>query len=244
MPSKDIFLSIVAPAYNEEANIESVIRYWQKILSEDRLPGEIVITNDGSTDRTGEFLKRLKKEYPNLKVINFKTNGGYGRALSTSIAYARGKYILTTDSDGQFDVAEYKLLLNKLEKGGYDVVTGFRKRKVDSLAKVFADRVLNKIVRLFFGIRLTDTNCALKLFKREVIQSINIDANGYPTPTELLLKLNALGYSIAETGITHFEREGGKSKLKILSTGINFLKFLLYLKLKVRLYRSKVLNKL
>lgn len=244
MPSKEIFLSIVAPAYNEEANIETVVHYWQKVLSENKLQGEIVITNDGSSDRTGDILKELKKEYPNLRVVSFKKNGGYGRALSSSIAHAKGQYILTTDSDGQFDVAEYKLLLEKLEKSGYDFITGFRIKKADSFVRVLADRMLNKIVRLFFGTRLTDTNCALKLFKREALQSISIDAKGFPTPTELVLKLEALGYLTTEVGITHQEREGGMSKLKTFSTGINFLKFLLYLKLKIWLYRSGVLNKL
>ena len=244
MPANNIFISFVAPAYNEEDNIESVVRYWEKVIVENDLQGEIVITNDGSSDRTGEILKELKKEYANLRVITFKKNGGYGRALSSSIAHARGEYILTTDSDGQFDVAEYKQLLEKMENGRYDMVTGFRKRKADGFVRVLADRMLNKIVRLFFGTRLTDTNCALKLFKRRALQAISIDANGYPTPTELVLKLEALGHPVTEVGITHLEREGGMSKLKTFSTGINFLKYLIYLKLKIRLHRSGVLNKL
>lgn len=244
MSSEKIFLSIVAPAYNEEDNIESVVRYWEKVLKENDLQGEIVITNDGSSDNTGKILEGLQQEYPNLVVVTFEKNGGYGRALSSSIIHARGRYVLTTDSDGQFDVAEYKCLMEKLEADQCDVVTGFRIKKADSPVRVFADRMLNKIVRLFFGTRLTDTNCALKLFKREALQSISIDANGFPTPTELVLKLEALGCSIAETGITHLEREGGISKLKTFSTGINFLKFLVYLKLKIRLYQSGILSKL
>ena len=240
MGSQGVILSIVAPVYNEEKNIEEVVTYWNKVLINSRLTGEIVVTNDGSTDRTGEILSRLENELANLLVIN-KEHGGYGRALATSISASKGKYVMTIDSDGQFDAGEYHLLLTKLEEEHLSVVTGCRRGKKDSLFKVVADRVLNLIIRILFGLRLKDTNCALKLGKGEILRKIAIEATGYATPTEIVIKLAALGASLGEVEVSHLPRAGGVSKLRPIKTGIDMLKFLLYLKLKLHLSKSKVI---
>jgi len=83
--SEEIFISVVAPVFNEEENIENVIRYWSEVLWASKQNSEIVVTNDGSQDRTAEILANLQKDIPNLKVITHEVNGGYGRALSSSI---------------------------------------------------------------------------------------------------------------------------------------------------------------
>jgi len=241
MTDKEIFLSIVAPVFNEEDNIEEVVRCWDEIIRENKINAEIVLTNDGSTDGTLEILEQLERELLNLRLVSYRQNKGYGRALSCSIKASRGKYILTIDSDGQFDVAEYKILLEKLEKEGFDLVSGFRMGKKDSPFKVFCDRALNLIIRLLFGLKLKDTNCALKLSKGECLRRINIEAMGYPTPTEIIIKLHAQNAKIGEVGITHLERKEGLSKLKPIRTGINMLKFLLFLRLKLYLYNAKII---
>ncbi len=243
MGSEGIILSIVAPVYNEERNIEEVVRYWNKVLMNSKLTGEIVVTNDGSTDRTGDILSRLENELANLVVIN-KEHGGYGRALAASVSASRGRYVMTIDSDGQFDAGEYHLLLTKLEEENLDLVTGYRKGKKDSLFKVVADRILNLIIRILFGLRLKDTNCALKLGKGEILRKIDIEAMGYPTPTEIIIKLAASGASLGEVGISHLPRAGGISKLRPVKTAIEMLKFLLYLKFKLHLSKSRVIAKI
>jgi len=248
-----VTLSIVAPVYNEEASIEKVIRYWRSVLKNGSVTGEIVVTNDGSKDGSLEILNRLKNEFEKedgqagdfkipLVVISLEKNGGYGAALSNSIRNSKGKYVLTIDSDGQFDAGEYKLLLERLEKDNLDLVTGYRKGKKDTILKVFLDRVLNLLLRVMFGISFKDTNCALKLGKGELIRCINIESKGYPTPTELLIKSHVLNASIGEVGVSHFDREGGISQLKPFRTGINMLKFLVYLRIKIWLFRSKVIS--
>lgn len=241
---EEIFLSVVAPVFNEEENIESVIRYWSKVLWESGRSSEIVVTNDGSKDRTAEILAALQKDIPNLKVISHEVNGGYGRALSSSIKNSTGKWVVTIDSDGQFDLKEHALLLEKAEAEGLDGVTGFRKQKQDTFIRVFGDRVLNKIVRAMFRIDFRDTNCALKLVRGDLLRSINLEARGYPTPTEIMIKLSASGARMGEAGITHTEREGGLSKLHPVATGINFLKYLIYLKFRLYLYNNKILTAL
>ncbi len=236
-----VFLSIAAPAYNERENIEQVIADWQRIFARDGVQGEVVIGDDGSTDGTKDILRELCGRLDNLVVVDSPVNQGYGVALSSAIAHSTGQYVLTIDSDGQFDAGEYTLLLAEMGKG-YDVVTGYRRRKQDNLLRVVADRVLNLIIRVLFRLPLRDTNCALKLFKGDVARRLTIEARGYPTPTELLVRAQTLGYRIGETGITHLERAGGTSKLKAFRTSWHMLLFLAYLKYKQMLFRANVIN--
>jgi glycosyltransferase involved in cell wall biosynthesis len=157
-----VFLSVAAPAYNEEENIEAIILDWEKVLHKCKYVAEIVIGNDGSTDRTKEILEKLSDEYPNLKVVNLEKNSGYGEALFKAIYATKGEYVVTIDSDGQFDLSDCSCLLDECVKKKYDAITGYRMGKKDTFMRVFADRILNIIVRLFFGLRYKDTNCAEK----------------------------------------------------------------------------------
>lgn len=236
-----IFLSIIAPAYNEREIIEKVVTDWENVFIRDGIQGEIVIGDDGSTDGTKDILRALQAKFDNLVMVDNPVNRGYGYALSSAIARCRGDYVLTIDSDGQFDAGEYTLLLTEMNKG-YDIVTGYRRRKRDQLLRVVADRVLNGMIRAWFHLSLRDTNCALKLFKGDVARRLTIEARGYPTPTELLVRAQTLGYRIGEAGITHYERAGGASKLKAFRTSWQMLLFLAYLKYKQALFKANVIN--
>ncbi len=236
------FLSIVAPAYNEEHNIERSIRDWEVFLSSHSFSGEIVVTDDGSRDRTDTILKSLQEEYSNLVVVTFEQNKGYGEALSEAINSAGGDFIATIDSDGQFRVEDIIPLISKQREGDFDLVTGYRLRKNDGFFRIIADRGLNRFVRILFKIPLRDTNCALKLIKRDCLRQFNIEARGYPVPTEIVLKAHQMGFRIAEVGIRHLERLGGESKLKFLSTSWSMFKILIYLKFKFHLLQKKLIQ--
>lgn len=241
MTEPKIFLSICAPAYNEEESIEAVVRDWERVLAESGVAGEIVIGNDGSTDRTGEILARLQTEFPNLVVVSHKVNGGYGRALRSAIRASRGRFVLTIDSDGQFDAGEWRALYEELERGKFDLVTGYRHAKQASIVHVIADRGLNRLIRLLFGLKLRDTNCALKLFKGEVARALGGEAMGYPTPTEFHVRAQTFCFRTGEVQITHRERAGGMTKLKAFKTSWQMGLFLLYLKFRQWLYRRRIL---
>jgi glycosyltransferase involved in cell wall biosynthesis len=243
MTTPEPLLSLCAPAYNEAEGIARVVAAWEETLAGLAVTAEIVITNDGSSDGTLDILRGLQQQFANLVVVDQQPNAGYGRAVANAIAHSRGRQVLTLDSDGQFDPGEYPSLAARLNEG-YDVVTGFRLRKRDKPARVLADRALNVIVRVMFGLPLRDTNCALKLWSGDVARSIPIEARGFPTPTEMLVKARALGRRIGEVGITHHPRLAGESKLKVVRTGWYFLLFLVYLRLKVTLYRWRVINSL
>ncbi len=237
-------LSIVAPVYNEAEGIEQVVLYWVKVLQETAANAEIVLANDGSTDRTLKILENLSQKIPLLKVVSYTPNRGYGYALKTAIRASKGQWVITLDSDGQFDLADFPSLLKLQNEKQLDFITGYRMKKKDNLFRVIADRSLNLIVRMMFSVSLRDTNCAMKLIRGDLARSLNIEARGYPTPTEITIKLITLGAKTAETGVTHSERLQGQSKLKFFRTSISFFRFLFYLRKKVRLYKAGILQTL
>jgi len=235
-------LSIASPVFNEEEVIEQVVSSWVKVVEELGVSAEIVLCNDGSTDATGEILERLQPQLPQLRVVGGTTNRGYGHALSTAISHCTGRFITTIDSDGQFDLADIGEFLALAKAESLDAVTGRRVRKQDSLARVLADRCLNLLVRMLFGTRLHDTNCALKLVRREHLQRLVLEARGFPMPTEICLRLEAAGARIGEVAVQHLERDAGQSKLKIWRTGWHTLLFLLYLRARMTLSNAGVLR--
>jgi dolichol-phosphate mannosyltransferase len=234
-------ISVAAPCFNEAESIAAVVAEWDGILSLVPRGSEIVLCNDGSRDGTAAILEQLRAQFPRLRVVSFETNGGYGRALSAAIDATQGEYVVTIDSDGQFDLRDAMGLLGELEDGDYDCVTGWRRAKQDSLFRVLADRGLNRLVRLMFGVRLRDTNCALKVAKGDVLRGLRIEARGYPTPTEILLRLHARGCRLGEAPVSHRERQGGASKLHPWRTAWAMFRFLLYLRRKLKLFRARII---
>ncbi len=258
-------VSFAMPAYNEEENIERTVGECLEAFESAGISsvppsgtngalkwGEIVVTNDCSKDATPDILARLLESNPNLVVVtHLEKNLGYGRALSDAIAATRGEWVASIDSDGQFDPRNLPILLEKLGQsphsgspGSIDCVAGFRMKKKDSPVRVIADRGLNVIVRMLFGVRYRDTNCAFKLVRGSILRSLTIETNGFQTPTEIVLKLHALGHRIIECGVTHRAREEGKSKLRVIRTSLDFLRFLFYLRMKINLYRRGILSRL
>jgi glycosyltransferase involved in cell wall biosynthesis len=237
----NVQLSIAAPCFNEAESIEAVVAAWDEVLARAPLTSEIVICNDGSTDGTAAALERLRRRFPRLRVVSFESNGGYGRALSAAIGTTRGEHVVTIDSDGQFDLADGLALLTELRAGGHDCVTGYRLGKKDNLFRVAMDRGLNLLVWALLGVRLRDTNCALKAAKGEVLRGLRIEARGYPTPTEIVVRLYARGCRVGEKGVAHLPRAVGASKLHPWRTAWGMFRFLLYLRGKLKLFRARII---
>ncbi|MFN8643471.1 MAG: glycosyltransferase family 2 protein [Candidatus Binatia bacterium] len=234
-------LSVAAPCFNEAEGIAAVVAEWEAVLGAWPHASEIVLCNDGSTDGTAAVLDELGTRVPRLRVVHNAANGGYGRALSCAIAATRGAYVATIDSDGQFDLADALRLLAALERDGADAMTGWRMGKKDSPLRVAADRGMNLLVRVLFGTRLRDTNCAIKVVKGDLLRGLPIQARGYPTPTEICLRLEARGARLGELGVTHRERAAGMSKLHPWRTAWAFLRFLLYLRTTLKLARAGII---
>ncbi|MDQ3033765.1 MAG: glycosyltransferase family 2 protein [Myxococcota bacterium] len=239
--SAPVRISVVAPCFDEAEGIEAVVRTWDALLEREPHRTEIVLCDDGSTDGTPAILARLRRELPRLVVVTLAQNGGYGRALSAAIAASRGEVIVTLDSDGQFDLADGLALVRRLEESGVDCVTGYRRRKADSVLRVAADRGLNRLVRTLFGVDLEDTNCALKAVRGDRLRALRIEARGYPTPTEVVLRLVASGAAVGEAPVGHFPRTAGQSKLRPFRTAWAMARFLFYLRSRLALYRDRII---
>lgn len=235
-------ISVAAPAYNEAETVCEVVRGWQTAVSRLGIRAEFVVCNDGSTDTTLELLQALTGEIPDLHIVDSKENGGYGNAMTKAIAACQGDYVVTIDSDGQFDLADIEHFLPFVEGGRCAAVTGRRVRKQDSVFRYAADRILNLIVRILFGTRLRDTNCALKMVRRDLMQGLDLEAGGYPFPTEVCLRLERLGVDLREAPIRHLERTGGRSKLQVWRTGWRMFWFLVYLRLQFALRRTRTIR--
>jgi glycosyltransferase involved in cell wall biosynthesis len=207
-------LSIVLPAYNEEKNIEGSVEQAFSVLK--TLPfeeSEVIVVNDGSTDGTKEVLRGLSARHPMLRVFDKERNEGYGAALRTGFSNARSELIFYTDSDLQFDMSDIKVLLPAIDN--YDIVTGYRMDRKDPTLRLFLAWCYNQLVRLLFGLRVRDVDCAFKLYRRRIFDKINIETDRFFVDAEILAKARRHNFAITETGVRHFPRRAGQSTVKM-----------------------------
>lgn len=233
-------LSICMAAYNESKNLPAVLARCAETLHEMGLTGEIVVTNDGSTDDTATVLSGLCQQYSFLRVLHNQQNSGYGYSVRKAVRASRGHLVATMDSDGQFDIGDLPILKG-IRDQGFDIVTGYRIRKQDSLFRVIADRGLNLVIRLGFGLSLKDTNCALKLYTGDFIRGLSVESTGFSMPTEILIRAAASELRIGEAPVRHYERKAGQSTLHPFRTAFRMFAFLIYLRIQLNLKRRGII---
>lgn len=207
-------LSLVLPALNEQGSIEAVVRKAQRILQGMSLPAwEMLIVNDGSSDRTGLIADRLSREdSAHVVVLHHRWNQGYGQALKTGMRHARYRAVCYMDSDGQFDVDDLPRLFSLLDRA--DVVCGFRTARQDRLYRRLLSRGFNVLVRAVFGIQARDVNCGFKLVRRETLDRLQLESKQTFINAELYLKAQALGLHIVEVEVHHRQRSCGRSSIR------------------------------
>lgn len=162
-------LYIVIPAYNEEENIETVVREWNEVVEKIGNESKLVIINDGSKDHTLEKLNLLKEEFKCLEVLD-KKNGGHGDTVLYGYKYALDKqadYIFQTDSDGQTLTSEFWPFWENREK--YAVIIGHRNAREDGLSRVFVTKTLKLVLFMIFGLNITDANTPFRLMRRDIL---------------------------------------------------------------------------
>ena len=201
-------LSVFFPCYNEEKNITRAVEVAISVLEKLNLEKwEIIIVDDGSTDQTGQIADELVKKYKNLAVYH-QDNRGYGGALKTGFKEAKYEWVAFTDSDGQFDFSEVKLLISKADDA--DLILGYRLKRADSfLRKVFTFG-WGMAARILLGLGVRDYSCGFKLIKREVFGKVQpLEGEEKVTQIELLVKAKKLGYKFSEVGVHHYPRKFG-----------------------------------
>jgi glycosyltransferase involved in cell wall biosynthesis len=200
-------LSVVLPAYNEEANVATAVERVSEIMQSLGLDYEIIAVNDGSRDRTGEIVRELQTRVPHLKLVEHFPNRGYGGSLKAGFAVATCDWVVFAPSDNQFDFSEIKLLLACSAEA--DIVSGYRANRQDPFIRRLNALGWNSVVRLLFGYLSRDIDCGFKLFRRELLNHIHVESNGAMIDTEFLAGARARSYKIADVPVTHLPRKAG-----------------------------------
>lgn len=202
-------ISVVLPAFNEEPNIERVVRSCVAYL-EERLPDyELLVVNDGSRDRTGEILNRLAGELPRLRPLHHPQNRGYGAALRTGFDAATKRFVFYMDGDGQFDIHDLDRLL-PLATDEDHIVTGYRIERRDPFIRRLNAKLFGGwLVRVMLGVRVRDLNCAFKLIPKKVLDHLTLESPGALINAELYGRAVRQGFGIKEVGVHHYPREAG-----------------------------------
>ena len=202
-------LSIVLPAYNEEANVERAVEQVSAVAQQLGIEHEIILVNDGSADRTGEIARELMERIPNFRLVEHYPNRGYGGSLKAGFAAATKELIAFVPADNQFDFGEVRLLLDQIADA--DIVSGYRARREDPFVRKVNAFGWNLLVRLLFGYLCRDIDCGFKLFRRELLDHVNIVSDGAMIDTEFLAGAKARGYRIVDVPVTHLPRMGGEA---------------------------------
>jgi glycosyltransferase involved in cell wall biosynthesis len=202
-------LSCFFPAHNEAANLRGLVEEALATLPELAETFEIVIVDDGSRDATPQIADELAAADPRVRVVHHPRNRGYGAALRSGFAASRHELIAFTDGDRQFKVADLGRLTARYVVDHPDAVVGFRIKRADPLVRTVYARAYRLANRIFFGLRVTDVDCACKLFERNALKGIQVESGGAFFSAELLIKLSASGRTIAEVGVPHYPRTAG-----------------------------------
>lgn len=207
-------LSVFLPSHNEEGNVERVVRGFDEVLPLFADDYEVIVVNDGSTDRTREIAERLAAADSHVRVVNLEVNRGYGGAVIAGVRAARMEYVLLADGDGQFDPADIgKLVPYAFD---HDVVAGRRVRRADHLMRRINGRAWTILVRVLLGITIHDIDCGFKLFRRAKLDAIRLRARGAMISTELMARLAGAGARVCEVDVSHLPRLTGEQ------SGANF----------------------
>jgi glycosyltransferase involved in cell wall biosynthesis len=202
-------LSIVAPVYNEERNVEPFVNGIAQAVRPLGLPFEIVIVDDGSSDGTLSVLRGLLPETPELVAIRLRRNFGQTLALQAGLDRARGDAIATMDGDLQNDPRDIPRLLSELSRGA-DVVSGWRKNRRDTLLlRKVPSRIANWLIRRVSGVPVHDQGCAMKAYRAEVVRGLNLYADMHRFIAILTMPLGA---TIREVEVRHHPRIAEHSK--------------------------------
>lgn len=201
------FLSLCMPAYNEECNIQDTLDAAVAVLPEFVQRFEVIVVDDGSVDNTGPIVADYAARDPRVRLVSHERNRGYGAALTSGLRAGRGDLIAFTDSDGQFSLLDLPALLAQLK--GSDVVAGYRFRRADHWVRRFNAWAWNWLIRTLLGIRVRDLDCAFKLFRREVVEALQLTATGAGINAEIMAQCARSGLRISETPVTHYPRYYG-----------------------------------
>jgi len=204
-------LSVVIPLLNEVESLNPLANEIRKAVKPLNLNYEVIFVDDGSTDGSLKVIKDICKQDKRFRYISFRKNYGKSAALQVGFKQVTGDVVITMDADLQDDPNEIGNLLRKLQEG-FDLVSGWKKKRYDPIIKRYSSRFFNFITRLMSGIKIHDFNCGLKAYRVEVTQSMKVygELHRY-----LPVLANWNGFTVTEIPVVHHERRYGKTKFGI-----------------------------
>ncbi|MEG0949538.1 MAG: glycosyltransferase family 2 protein [Bacteroidales bacterium] len=203
-------ISVIVPLYNEEESLPELMSWIDRVMQENRFSYEVIFINDGSTDRSWDVITDLQQKYPAVRGIKFRRNYGKSPALHIGFGEAKGDVVITMDADLQDSPDEIPALYKMIAEEGYDLVSGWKKKRYDPLSKTLPTKLFNATARKVSGIRLHDFNCGLKAYRSEVVKNIELygDMHRYIP----YLAKNAGFTKIGEKAVQHQSRKYGVTK--------------------------------
>ncbi len=202
-------LSVVLPAYNEEVNLDATLAEVTSYLASAVPDHEVIVVDDGSRDGTPAIAARWAARHPRLRVVRHPVNRGYGAALRSGFAAARGRLVFFMDADGQFDIRDLERLLPLIED--HDGVLGYRLHRRDPWLRRVNAFGWNLLTRLLLGLPYRDIDCAFKLYRRDALAAIRLESEGATINAEMLARLRARGCRLVQVGVNHYPRNGGRA---------------------------------
>ncbi|WP_035586861.1 glycosyltransferase family 2 protein [Hippea jasoniae] len=207
-------ISVVVPVYNEKDNVKLLYEKIKDVMVKNGYEHEIIFVDDGSNDGTFDVLKEIAKKDKDFKVISFRRNFGQTAAMAAGFDFAKGDIIVSMDGDLQNDPEDIPKLIAKLNEG-YDVVSGWRKKRQDEPKRVFLSKVANKLISKITHVELHDYGCSLKAYRADVAKNLHMYGEMHRFIPALA---NIYGASIAEIEVNHHPRKYGKSKYNLSRT--------------------------
>ena len=208
--SNKLDISVVVPLYNEEESLPELVAWIDRVAQNNKLSYEVIMVDDGSSDNSWAVVEQLKEQYPAIKGIRFARNYGKSAALYCGFEKAEGEVVFTMDADLQDSPDEIPEMRRMILEDGYDLVSGWKKKRYDPAGKRFPSKFFNFTARIVSGIKLHDFNCGLKAYRRRVIKSIEVYGEMH---RYIPILAKHAGYKrIGEKVVQHQERKYGVSK--------------------------------
>lgn len=204
-------VSVVVPLLNEEESLRPLYQEIRKALRSVSCDYEILFVDDGSRDKSLPIIKEIARTDNKVHYYSFRTNYGKSAALQVAFKHVTGDAVITMDADLQDDPAEIPNLLNKLEEG-YDLVSGWKKKRFDPFIKKFTSKFFNFITRILTGVKLHDFNCGLKAYRKAVVQTVEVYGEMH---RYIPVLADWKGFTVSEIVVKHHPRRYGKTKFGI-----------------------------
>jgi glycosyltransferase involved in cell wall biosynthesis len=207
---KEIQISVVIPFYNEDESLPELLAWIERVMNENSFTYEIIMVDDGSTDNSWAVVEKLSAINPLIKAIKFRRNYGKSAALNVAFHKVQGNVVITMDADMQDSPDEIPGLYSMIVNDGFDLVSGWKKKRYDPITKTLPTKIFNWATRKMSGIELNDFNCGLKAYKVDVVKAIEV-YNEMHRYIPVLAKWNGFT-KITEKEVVHRARKYGVTK--------------------------------